>query len=438
MFKVASLVAILTIVSKVLGLVRDLVIAHYFGTTMQADAFNLAYLFTGNFFIILGGIGGPFYSAVVATLPKLQNKEICYKDFLKSILYKTTLVSIGIAAIFFFVKNYILQIFIDPNLRPEYFEQTARNIDLLLPLIVLSAPIGILFAALNCLKKYFAPSLAPGVVNIALIATVFLMGDAYNGLALAIGTSIGGVLSFLFQIPFAFEKQVKDLTQMAKDKFLEFKKDFYLLLIPALLSTGATQIMVFIDSYFCKDLQEGSWTAIILANRLVQMPLGVLLTAFLVPVFPKISEMISENNTRRVKIVLEKAIGMLFLISIPGIIIGMIFPQEIISMIFERGAFNTQSTLLVSEVFFYLCLSIIPYIFRDSFTRTLYCFGDSKSPLYVMLLAIVLKFTLNSFLVKDYGLAGIAISTVLASAFNAGCLFFILSKKFSQSDNGSN
>ena len=108
----------------------------------------------------------------------------------------------------------------------------------------------------------------------------------------------------------------------------------------------------------------------------------------------------------------------------------MLFPSQIIALIFERGAFDAQSTALVAEVFFYLCLSVIPYIFRDSFTRTLYCFGDSKSPLYVMLIAIVLKFILNSLLVKSYGIAGIAISTVAASSFNATCLFFILRRRF--------
>ena len=430
MFKVAGLVAILTVVSKILGLARDLVIAHYFGTSMQADAFNLAYLLTGNFFIILGGIGGPFYASVVAILPKIQAENFQISSFVKDIVKKLTLIALAVAVIVFFTKSFLVNIFIDKALKPEYFEQTLRNIDILLPLIIIAAPIGILFATLNCLKKYFAPSLAPAVINIVLIATVFLMGDAYSGLALAIGTSIGGVLSFLVQIPFSFQKNIQDLVELGKEKLASYKHEFYLLLVPALLSTSATQIMVFIDSYFCKHLEEGSWTAITIANRLVQMPLGVILTAFLVPVFPKITEMVQAGRLERIKEVLTKALGILFLISIPGVLIGMIFPKQIISMIFERGAFDASSTALVAEVFFYLCLSIIPYIFRDSFTRTLYCFGDSRSPFYVMLGAIVLKFILNSFLVKSFGISGIAISTVLASAFNASLLFIILKRRF--------
>ena len=430
MFRIAGLVAVLTIISKILGLARDLVIAHYFGTSMEADAFNLAYLLTGNFFIILGGIGGPFYSSLIAVLPKLQSQDFNVQDFLKDLLKKLSLISLFVAILLFLVKDFILTIFIDKGLKPEYFAQTLTNIDILLPLIFLAAPIGILFAALNCLKKYFAPSLAPAIVNVILIATVFLMGDGFNGLALAIGTSIGGIVSFLVQLPFAFPGKQAGLVELGLDKLKSYKTEFYTLLVPALLSTSSTQIMVFIDSYFCKYLAEGSWTSVTIANRLVQMPLGVLMTAFLVPVFPKISEMVQEKRFARIREVLTKAIGVLLLISIPAVVVGMLFPKQIISIIFERGAFNAESTLLVSEVFFYLCLSIIPYVLRDSFTRTLYCFGDSRSPLYVMLVAIVLKFILNSFLVTKYGIAGIAISTVAASAFNATCLFFILKHKF--------
>jgi putative peptidoglycan lipid II flippase len=433
MFRVAGFVAFLTIISKILGLARDLLVAQYFGTSMEADAFNLAYLLTGNFFIILGGVGGPFYSSLVAILPKLQSQNFNINHYLKDLVKQVTIGSIFITLVLFFSKDLILSMFIDKDMQPDYFAQTLLNIDILLPLVVLTAPIGILFAAGNCLKKYFSPSLSPGFINVILIAVVIMMGDGYNGLALAIGTSIGSIVSFVIQIPFSFQKNIENLIELSKEKLQLYKKEFYILLIPALISASSTQLMVFIDSYFCKYLQEGSWTAITLANRLVQMPLGVVLTAFLVPVFPKISEMVEAKRFSRIKEVLIKSQVVLLLISLPGIVLGMLYPREIIALIFERGAFDANSTALVAEVFFYLCLSSVPYIFRDSFTRTLYCFGDSKSSLYVMILAIILKFILNLFLVKSYGVAGIAIATVLTSCFNAGCLFLILRKKFRQS-----
>ena len=427
MFKIATLVAILTVLSKLLGLARDLVIANYFGTSMMADAFNLAYLFTGNFFIIFGTIGGPFYSSVVATLPKpKQNKATWY--FIKNIILKTTLALTAIAFTLFLYKDFLLKFFIDED-KLEYMQITQLNLDILLPLIVLCGPIGIVFAILNCYKRYVEPSLAPAVVNVALITTVLLMGDIANGIALAIGTSLGGILSFGFQIPGLIKVRSKLLEH--KDQEPEPKNNHYSkILVPALFSTGLAQAMVFIDSFFCKGLEEGSWTALILANRLIQLPLGVLLTAFLVPLFPRITELVKEIKLDEIKRLLKKAIGILTLLCIPASLVGMFWSEQIIRLLFERGEFNTHSTAMVSSLFFYLCISIIPYVIKDSFARTCYCFGDSRSPFLVMLISIAIKVILNFLLVERLGLNGIAISTTIVSFISAIILFMVVKTKF--------
>ncbi len=442
MYRIASLVAILTVVSKILGLLRDLIVAKYFGTSMMADAYNMAYLFTGNFFIIFGTIGGPFYSALVATLPKLpENKHTWI--FIKDILLKTTLVLTGLAFIVFLYKNFLLKFFIDPA-QIAYFNLTLTNIDILLPLIILCGPIGIIFGILNCYKKYYEPSLSPAMVNVVMIITVLIMGDTMNGLALAIGASLGGIVSFVLQLaPLDFVRKkllghdASPHTQLQKQaiEVIEEKQDVFSgeynhILVPALFSTGLSQILVFIDGFYCKGLEEGSFTALTLANRLIQLPLGVLLTAFLVPLFPRITQLVKDNDLTEIKRLLIKAIRMLILLCIPAIIVGMLWPHEIIRLLFERGAFDERSTAMVADLFFYLCLSIIPYVLRDSFARACYSFGDGQSPLVVMIVSIVMKFALNSYFVEHYGLNGIAISTTIISLMNAIILFVILNNKF--------
>ena len=430
MLKVVSLVAGLTIVSKILGLIRDLVIAHYFGTSMMADAFNLAYLFTGNIFIIFGGIGGPFYSAIVSQLPKLQDTPQVAWGFLKEVTAKAFAALILISLALYIFKAHLLQFFVDATEKPEYFNLTLLNIDILLPLVLICGPIGIIFAILNCYKKYVEPSLSPAAVNITLIATVFLMGDSMSGLALAIGTSIGGVLSLGFQLPsLARIKSKMGTLQASKEDIKEVKTDYYGILYPALLSTGMAQLMVFVDGFFCRGLEEGSWTSLVLANRLIQMPLGVLLTAFLVPLYPHITSLIAQSNLTEVKRLLIKTLKILAAIIVPGILIGTFFAEDLIRLVFERGAFDARSTMMVSSVFFYLSFSALPFVFRDSFTRTLYSFGDSKTPLYVMILGILLKIILNCLFVAKMGLTGIALSTSLVSLFNASVLFSFVRAK---------
>lgn len=429
MYKVATLVAVLTVLSKLLGLVRDLVIANYFGTSMMADAFNLAYLFTGNFFIIFGTIGGPFYSSIVAILPKLGQSRNTW-EFIKDTMLKTTLALSGIAFVIFLYKDILLKFFIDES-KLGYMELAQLNLILLLPLIVLCGPIGIAFAVLNCYKKYVEPSLAPAVVNLALIVMVFLMGDFANGIALAIGTSLGGILSFVFQIPGLIQIRSKLNAQVLEPRTSNFEPNGYTkILYPALFSTGLAQVMVFIDGFFCKGLEEGSWTSLVLANRLIQLPLGVLLTAFLVPLFPRIAELVKELKLLEIKRLLKKALTLLCLFCLPATLVGMFWAEDIIRILFERGEFNARSTAMVSSLFFYLCISIIPYVFKDSFARICYSFGDSRSPFLVMLLSIVIKIPLNIILLQYFGLNGIALSTVIISAINAFILFAVVKAKF--------
>lgn len=433
MLKAATLIALLTILSKILGLIRDLIIAHYFGTSIQADAFNLAYMFTGNFFIILGCVGGPFYSSIVATLPKIQNSGTTTWHFLKDILAKTFLISVLICLGIYFFKNLLLTKFINPQSEAEYFNLTLINIDILLPLIIICGPIGIIYGILNCYKKFAEPSFSPAIVSIVSIITICLMGDSINGLAMAIGTSLGGLASLATQIPSLIKIKKEIKKSFVNFDWIKIKKEYYQILFPSLLATAASQIMVFVDGYFCNGLEAGSWTALVLANRLIQMPLGILLTAFLVPVFPRLTEFINQKNFTQARKLFSKSTGLLVLLCIPAVLIGIFWSKFLIKLVFEHGAFDTRSTEMVSSTFYYLCFSVIPYVLRDSFTRALYSFGDSKSAFYVTFLAILIKFGLNYFLVPIYGLNGIAIATSLISLINALILLFILLHNYKKS-----
>lgn len=438
MFKVAGLVGILTIISKVLGLARDLVIANYFGTSMMADAFNMAYLFTGNFFILFGGIGGPFYSSVIAVLPKLDGHDPrAIKQFLKSIFLKSFMALTVVALIIYLSKSYILQFFIDPA-KEEYFNMTLFHINILLPLIVICGPIGILFAILNVYKRYFAPSLSPAVINIILIGTVFVMGDSNNGLALSLGMSLGAVISMLFQVPGYIEvkKQLKEAGSKIHEKLEEIKEQLQIakdkygeILYPALLSTGLGQGIVYVDSFFCDGLGEGSWTSVVMANRLIQLPLGVLLTAFLVPLFPALSSLAKNNNYDEMRVQIKKALRVLVAICLPATFVGVVFAEPLIRLLFERGAFDANSTLMVSTVFFWLCFTIIPYLYRDTVTRVFYSLGDSRTPMFVGALAIALKIACNYYLVAKFGLAGIPMASIIVIIVNFVILSLLLKRK---------
>jgi putative peptidoglycan lipid II flippase len=162
-----------------------------------------------------------------------------------------------------------------------------------------------------------------------------------------------------------------------------------------------------------------------------QFPVGILVTAFLVPLFPLFSRLVGEKDFEGVKTYFNKGVGVLFFASMPIIICILLLGQDGVRIVFERGAFNDNATFMVTQALWFLSFSILPYVFRDSITRVYYSFNDSATPFYVAFSSIILKVLFNFILVKKLalGIGGITLSTSLVTLFNATVLGLLISKK---------
>ncbi len=200
---------------------------------------------------------------------------------------------------------------------------------------------------------------------------------------------------------------------------------------PAAFSTSIGQISLYVHLYFTSTIQEGGWTAIVNANRLIQLPLGVLLTAMLVPILPRFTEQVASNRIDDLKDELSKALRLLWFLALPIAALLMAIPTPIIKLLFERGKFTSHSTEMVTTVMIFLAPGIFFYLARDLITRVFYAHQDSKTPFLIALAAIVLQTILDWLLVSYFktGIAGIAIATTLVTIFNLLSLTFFARKK---------
>ena len=169
------------------------------------------------------------------------------------------------------------------------------------------------------------------------------------------------------------------------------------------------------------------------SNRIFQFPVGILVTAFLVPLFPIFSRLagLGEEKFGEIRNYFNKGVGVLFFVSIPIIIMILTLAKDGISLIFEHGAFNSDAVVMVTEALCFLSFSILPYVFRDSITRVYYAFNDSKTPFIIAMSSIALKAFLNYLLILklDMGIAGITLSTTCVTLFNATLLGLFIHKK---------
>ena len=432
--KAAWLIALVTIASKFMGFVRDMVVANFYGATMVSDAYFYALQIPSLAIIILGGVGGPFHSAAVAVFSKLipdfnskpdETVNKLYNTFLTvSFLFFALLSVIG-----FFFADKIMGIIISAG-SPELVALASAHFKIMSPIILIGGIIGIYYGLLICHKQYILPNLSPMILSIVVVIVISLVHNDKTGIVLAGATTLGAVCQLIVQFP-----KIRQIGYRIKPNLDVFNnpqfKNICELLFPAILSSTIGQISIYIDMFFASTLKEGAWTSVVFANRIFQFPVGILVTAFLVPLFPIFSRLAGEGNKEAIKTYFNKGVGVLFFAGIPMIILILLLAKDGIALVFERGAFNANAVLMVSEALCYLSFSILPYVFRDSITRVYYAFNDSKTPFIIAMSSIALKALLNWLLILklDMGIAGITLSTSFVTLFNAVFLGVFIYRK---------
>jgi putative peptidoglycan lipid II flippase len=428
--KIFGLVAVLTVLSKVAGLARDIVVLQAFGTSVVADAYNYAYLLTGNVLVLFGGLGGPFHQSTVAILTPRKNESGTGK--LVGQLFVFTIAALSILAILgWFVAPFLVSLVAPaPGHTVEYrhllWTETTSQLRIMLPLVVIAGVVGISYGILNVYGHFFWPSLSPAIASLSIIVAVIGFADTAGGLSLAMGTLIGAVGQMLAQAPGLVKTPLKWGSSLKPQPGFD---SYRAMLWPAMVSTSIGQLNIYIDSFFTSQLREGSWTAIVNANRLIQLPLGVLLTAMLVPILPRFTEQVAAKRVDDLKLELSRALKFLWFLALPMAALLLAVPGPIIQVLFERGQFNETSRQLVTTALVFLVPSIFFYVARDLVTRVFYAHHDSKTPYHVALLAIVVHLVLDWVLVGPLGIGGIALATTLVTVFNLTVLGIFLRVK---------
>lgn len=431
LYKTTVMIAVITIFSKLVGFLRDVVIAKCYGTTLVSDAYFYAYQFPALAIILLGGLGGPFHTATVSVFSKLipnidEKPEVNVQRLFNTFVTLTGIVFLVFSLLFFFFAPQIIDFIAQAGSGQLKF-LAIEHLRIMSPMIFIGGVIGIFYGISNVYKEFFYTSLSPTILSVVIIVALLLLPIDKSGLVLAYATLIGAIGQLLIQLPV-----------FAKIGFSYYPKLFLNddnlrnigeILFPAMLGTTIGQINIYVDMFFTSGLEEGAWSAIGYANRVFQFPVGVLITAMLVPLFPMFSSFVGKQDFGSLRKYFHEGLNSLWFLAFPLTAFCLIFTQDIIAILFQRGAFDLNATLMVSEAMFYITLSMIPYMARDTLTRVFYAFNDSRTPFVVAFLSIAVKFITNYLFVKTMGIGGIMLSTTMVTIFNATLLAFLIRKK---------
>ena len=432
LLKSAWMIAVVIVFSKLAGFFRDIVTANFYGAGLVSDAYFYAYQIPSLALILLGGVGGPFHSAVVSVFSKLIPSNALKADEKVNKLFNTCITASFIVflvlGLLIFIFSDVIMGFIISKGSTQLIDIASQHLRIMTPVFVVGGLVGIYYGVLVSFKKFLIPNISPSLMSLAIIIVLSLCKQDEKGIMLAVATMIGGLAQFLFQLPKIKQLGFKFVPNLAIKNNIEFK-NILELLFPAILSSTVGQVYIYVDMFFASSLQEGAWSAIGYANRVYQFPVGILVTAFLVPLFPLFSRLVADKDLDGVKYYFNKGVGLLNFACFPILIAIVLLAHDAIRFVFERGAFNANATLMVTEALLFLSVSLLPYVFRDSITRLYYAFNDSKTPFYVAFSSILLKVLLNWIMVPKLGIGGITLSTSLVTLWNAVILGVLIRKK---------
>ncbi|MCX5833846.1 MAG: murein biosynthesis integral membrane protein MurJ [Deltaproteobacteria bacterium] len=428
--KAAGVVGLATMLSRIFGFIRDMVVAAFFGAGFATDAFFVAFRIP-NLLRRLFAEGSltisfvPVFTEYLKTRSREEALELANVSFT---VLSIILVIVSIAGVL--LSPLIVSVMAPGFLKtPDKYELTVFLTRIMFPYIFFISLVALCMGILNSLRHFASPALSPVILNIAMILAALFLRDFFDEpiLALAIGVMIGGFLQLLFQLPFLSRLGV----HLKPD--LNFRhpgvKRIGFLMLPAVFGAAVYQINIFISTLLASFLPEGSVSYLYYADRLVELPLGVFAIAIGTAALPSFSEQATKGEFGEMKRTIAFSLRLMLFITIPAMIALIALRVPIISVLFERGEFDLRSTILTAQALLYYAVGLWAFSTIRVIVAAFYALQDTKTPVRIAIVALIVNTVMSIILMFPLKHGGLALATSIASAVNVVILSAILARR---------
>jgi putative peptidoglycan lipid II flippase len=417
-----------TIISRLLGYLRDVLIAIFLGTSIFADAFFVAFRIPNTFRRLFaeGTFNAAFVPSYSSELIKSKTRSNNFANEIFNLLFLGLLFLVLLAEIFMpaFV-SLIAPGFVEDTKKIELAINLTRITFPFLMFVSLSSFFG---AILNSHNKFAAASAAPIILNLILIA-ILCFGKYLNDdliYYLSYGVSLAGFLQLIFL--YKFTNKFFELSFNFKFKFDSKVKNFFKKLLPSIFSSGVTQINILIGTIIA-SFQASAVSYLYYADRIYQINLAIAGIAIGVVVLPQLSKHIYLKKKDKILKIQNKALELSMFLSIPASVALLIGSEEIISALFGYGSFNEVAVSNSAKALYYFGFGLPAFVLIKVFSTFFFANNDTKTPFYISLLSVILNILISVYYFKSIGFIIIPIATTIASWFNAIILFIFLKNR---------
>ncbi|MBI1986959.1 MAG: murein biosynthesis integral membrane protein MurJ [Nitrospinae bacterium] len=430
MVKAAGVVGLATLLSRILGVIRDMVIAYYFGARFAGEAFVVAFRIP-NLLRQLVAEGSLTVSFIPVFTEYLTNKSRQEAEKLAHVIFTFLLLSLTGIVILGVIFSPGIVTLMTPGFKayPEKMALTIYLTRLLFPYLFFIGLVAFYMGLLNSLQHFAAPALAPVFLNICMIAAPILLASCFQEptTALALGVIAGGVAQLLFQVPFLKKKGIR--LRLDTDFSHPGAVKIGRLMIPRVFGVAVAQITVFFNTLLASYCEAGSNFYLYYADRLMELPLGVFAIAMGTVALPTFSRHVAEARPQELMKSLSFALRTVLFINLPAMMGLIVLSHPIVNVLFQRGEFDLHTATATSQALICYALGLWAFSALRVVIPAFYALQDTKTPVQVAFLALGTHILLSLLLVSPLSFNGLALSSSISSMINLLTLLVILRRR---------
>ncbi|MDP1571892.1 MAG: murein biosynthesis integral membrane protein MurJ [Vicinamibacterales bacterium] len=423
-----------TMASRVLGLVRDQVLAYYFGAGDAMDAFRVAFRIPNlaRDLFAEGAMSAAFVPTFTRELA-LHGRERAWR-LASSVINALVLVTGALVLAGIVFADPIVRLFASSFAEvPGKLTLTVQLTRIMLPFLSLVALAAVLMGMLNSLGHFFVPALSPAMFNVAsiLIALMFVPVAPALGVdpivVIALGTLVGGAGQLLIQWPPIRREGFR--YQAVLDVRDPGLRQVLLLMGPGTIGLAATQINVFVNTVLATGEGTGAVSWLDFAFRLMYLPIGLFGVSIAAASTPAISRLAAADNHPAMRTTVASAIGLMMSLNIPATLGLLVLAEPIVRVIFEHGSFTPADTASTAAALRFYAIGLVGYSVVRIVAPTFYALKRSRIPVMVSMASVVVNVVLNLALVRVMSYQGLALGTSITALVNAAAQLYLLRRE---------
>lgn len=422
----------LTMISRIMGFTRDVFMARFLGASLVADAFFVAFKLP-NFFRRLfaeGAFNSAFVPLFVGELGDASKDRFAaakvFAEESMAVLLFVLMVFTGLMQAFMpWVMLGLAPGFVDD---PEKFNLAINFTRATFPYLMLISLVSLMAGVLNGLQKFAAAAAAPIILNLTLIGSLLLFNDnqILTGHHLARAVTVAGLFQFIW-LAIALKRAGMAL-RLRWPRLTPKVRELGRIMLPVAIGAGAVQVNLVIDIILASLLPDGSLSYLFYADRLNQLPLGVIGVALGTVLLSSLSSSIAAGDLAKARSDQNRALEFGLLLTLPAATALVVMPEALIGTLFERGAFSHVDTIQTAKALGAYALGLPAYVAIKVLAPAFFARKDTKTPVKIGMIALVINLVFNLILMGPFFHVGLAMATAISAWANAGMLYFMLKR----------